>query len=198
MKKVLKYSELFCGPGGIGLGAKLASEDHSKDHKGPRIEHLWATDYDKDACKTYALNICGNQEDDSVIHSQVENLNYDKLDHPDILSFGFPCNDYSMVGEKKGIKGYYGPLYTYGVKGLKKFRPLLFVAENVSGIRSSNDGEAFKKILEDLKKAGPGYSLTTNEFYFEKYGIPQKRHRVVIVGFRNDSKYRIPLYKSLA
>ena len=96
MKKVLKFSELFCGPGGMGLGAKLASEDHSKDHKGPRIEHLWATDYDKDACKTYALNICGNQEDDSVIHSQVENLNYDKLDHPDIRSFGFPCNDYPM------------------------------------------------------------------------------------------------------
>jgi len=194
MKKILKYSELFCGPGGMGLGAKLASEEHSKDHNNPRIEHLWATDFDKDACETYALNICGNQEDDSVIHSQVEKLNYNKLDHPDILSFGFPCNDYSMVGEKKGIKGYYGPLYTYGVKGLKKFKPLLFVAENVSGIRSSNEGEAFKKILEDLKVAGPGYNLTTNEFYFEKYGVPQKRHRVVIVGFRNDSglKFQVP------
>ena len=56
MKKILKYSELFCGPGGMGLGAKLASEEHSKDHNNPRIEHLWATDFDKDACETYALN----------------------------------------------------------------------------------------------------------------------------------------------
>lgn len=134
---ILKYSELFCGPGGMGLGAKLASDEHCKIQKNLMIEHLWATDYDKDACKTYAINICGNEDDTSVIHSKVEKLDYNKLQHPDILSFGFPCNDYSIVGEKKGMKGYYGPLYTYGVKGLKKFKPLLFVAENVSGIRSA-------------------------------------------------------------
>ena len=190
MKNILKYSELFCGPGGMGLGAKLASLEHSLEHKGPKIEHLWATDFDADACRTYASNICGNKNDESVIHSKVEDLDFEKLKSPDILSFGFPCNDFSLVGEKKGIKGYYGPLYSYGVKGLNKFKPLVFVAENVSGIKSSNDGFAFKKILKELENAGGGYTLTANEFHFEKYGIPQNRHRVVIVGFRNDSGYK--------
>ena len=112
MKNILKYSELFCGPGGMGLGAKLASLEHSLEHKGPKIEHLWATDFDADACRTYASNICGNKNDESVIHSKVEDLDFEKLKSPDILSFGFPCNDFSLVGEKKGIKGYYGPLYS--------------------------------------------------------------------------------------
>ena len=190
MKKY-RYSELFCGPGGMGLGAKLASDEHKK-HK---IDHLWATDSDYYACRTYARNICGNKDDKSVIVSKIEELDYSTLGRPDILAFGFPCNDFSLVGEKKGIKGYYGPLYTYGVKGLNEFKPLLFVAENVSGIRSSNKGEAFLKILKELEEAGPGYELTTNEFHFEKYGIPQKRHRIVIVGFRKDSgfKFKIPV-----
>jgi len=192
IRNPLKYSELFCGPGGMGLGAKLASDEHKK-HK---IEHLWATDSDKQACITYARNICGNENDESVIHSYVEELDYNDLKSPapDILSFGFPCNDYSLVGEKKGINGYFGPLYTFGVKGLNEFNPLIFVAENVSGIRSSNEGEAFLKILKELRQAGKGYELTTNEFHFEKYGIPQKRHRVVIVGFRKDSglKFEVP------
>ena len=168
IRNPLKYSELFCGPGGMGLGAKLASDEHKK-HK---IDHLWATDSDENACRTYARNICGNDDDKSVIPSRVEDLDYSTLDHPDILSFGFPCNDYSLVGEKKGINGYFGPLYTFGVKGLNEFNPLIFVAENVSGIRSSNEGEAFLKILNELRQAGKkGYELTTNEFHFEKYGI---------------------------
>ncbi len=186
----LKYSELFCGPGGMGYGAKLASDNH----KNIKIEHLWATDNDPNACKTYAYNICGDVGDQSVILSNAEDLNFKKLSKPDILSFGFPCNDFSLVGKKKGIDGYYGPLYTYGVKGLNEYGPLVFVAENVSGIRSANEKKTFLKILKELKEAGPGYELTTNEFKFENYGIPQKRHRMVIVGFRKDSglKFEVP------
>ena len=189
--KRYKYGELFCGPGGLGLGAKLAS-DKNKQYK---IEHLWATDSDLSACRTYAKNICGNIDDESVIHSKIEKIDYSTLQRPDILAFGFPCNDFSLVGEKKGTSGYYGPLYTYGVKGLNEFEPLLFVAENVSGIKSSDQGQAFSKILNELEHSGPGYELTVNEFHFEKYGVPQKRHRIVIVGFRKDSglKFKVPL-----
>jgi DNA (cytosine-5)-methyltransferase 1 len=182
IRNPLKYSELFCGPGGMSLGAKLASSKHPKIN----IEHLWATDSDENACRTYAHNLFGSEIHKSVIHSKVEKLDYSKLDKPDILSFGFPCNDFSLVGEHKGTDGKYGPLYTYGVKGLNEFSPLAFVAENVSGIKSSNKGDAFGLILDELENAGPGYNLTVDEFKFENYGIPQRRHRMVIVGLIKD------------
>ena len=76
-------------------------------------------------------------------------------------------NDFSVVGEQKGFDGVYGPLYTYGVKVLKKYGPLWFLAENVGGLKSANDGKAFQKIQEDLKNAG--YRIYPNLYKFEEY-----------------------------
>lgn len=110
----------------------------------------------------------------------------------DALAFGFPCNDYSVVGEQKGMDGIFGPLYSYGVKALKLFKPQWFLAENVGGLRNANEGKAFTKILAELREAG--YTLTPNLYKFEDYGIPQARHRVIIVGIRNDLDvtYHVP------
>ena len=66
---------------------------------------------------------------------------------------------------------------------MNRYKPDWFIAENVGGIRSANEGSAFKKILDELQNSGDGYNLTTNLYKFEEYGIPQSRHRVVIVGF---------------
>lgn len=100
------------------------------------------------------------------------------------MAFGFPCNDYSVVGEQKGMQGVYGPLYSYGVKALKLFKPQWFLAENVGGLRNANEGKAFTKILTELRDAG--YTITPHLYKFEEYGIPQARHRIIIVGIRND------------
>ena len=117
-----------------------------------------------------------------------------KLAPIDALAFGFPCNDYSVVGEQKGMDGVYGPLYSYGVKALKKFQPQWFLAENVGGLRNANEGKAFTKILAELRNAG--YTITPHLYKFEEYGIPQARHRLIIVGIRNDIAknvtYRVP------
>lgn len=80
--------------------------------------------------------------------SRCKKIDIDSLESIDALAFGFPCNDFSVVGEQKGFNGEYGPLYTYGVKVLKKHKPQWFLAENVGGIRSANDGGALKKFLE--------------------------------------------------
>lgn len=116
----------------------------------------------------------------------------EKLSEIDALAFGFPCNDYSVVGEQKGMDGVYGPLYSYGVKALKHFYPQWFLAENVGGLRNANDGKAFNKILTELRNAG--YTITPHLYKFEEYGIPQTRHRIIIVGIRNDLDviYRVP------
>lgn len=60
-------------------------------------------------------------------------------------------------------------LYTYGVKVLERFKPKWLIAENVGGLRNSNEGESFKKILHDLETAG--YILTPHLYKFEQYGI---------------------------
>lgn len=176
---VFKLGELFCGPGGLAWGAVNADigiPDCS-------IVHEWANDIDKDTCETYRNNICPDNRD-SVVRQDVRTLNMDSLSPIDALAFGFPCNDYSRVGEQKGLDGTYGPLYAYGVSALKKFKPQWFLAENVGGLKNANEGEAFNRILNELQ--GAGYTITPHLYKFEEYGIPQARHRIIIVGIRND------------
>lgn len=182
-----KLGELFCGPGGIACGALNA---YSADKKHSII-HAWANDYDKDTCETYRNNICPNYPE-TVFHEDVRKLNFNKLSPIDALAFGFPCNDFSVVGEQKGMSGVYGPLYSYGIKALKVFKPLWFFAENVGGLRNANDGKAFDKILSEMKNAG--YKIYPHLYKFEEYGIPQARHRIIIIGIRKDIgvEFRIP------
>ncbi|MBQ3601160.1 MAG: DNA cytosine methyltransferase [Lachnospiraceae bacterium] len=185
--KDFKLGELFCGPGGLALAATTAV---IKDPEY-KITHKWANDYDLDTCNTYRRNICPNNPE-SVICGDVRQLNIEPLGDIDALAFGFPCNDFSVVGEQKGFNGKFGPLYTYGVKVLKRYKPQWFLAENVGGLKSANDGKAFLKIKKDLIDAG--YKIYPNLYKFEEYGVPQARHRMIIVGIRNDLPYefRIP------
>ncbi len=185
-----RYGELFSGPGGLSLAAVNSKVRHNGETYS--ISHQWSTDYDKDSCKTYKANI-RNANSDSVVCKDVRKINIQDMPPIDALAFGFPCNDFSAVGEKRGMNGEYGALYQYGVKALKHFQPLWFLAENVSGIRNANQGEAFKKIL--LEFGDSGYNIVTHLFRFEGYGVPQNRHRIIIVGFRKDleKEFRVPM-----
>jgi len=180
--KEFRLGELFCGPGGLAYGAMNARIE-DPDY---RIVHQWANDYDEPTCKTYIRNICPNAPE-SVVCEDVHFLSIEKLGEIDALAFGFPCNDFSVVGEQLGFKGKFGPLYTYGGQALNYYKPAWFLAENVGGLQSANEGKAFGKILSDLKNAG--YRIYPNLYKFEEYGIPQARHRVIIIGIREDLPY---------
>lgn len=184
-----KLGEFFCGPGGLALGAMRASA--TVQGAAYIIRHQWANDYDRDSCETYRRNIAAGSRD-SVIYQDVRNLDLKSLAPIDAFAFGFPCNDFSVVGEKRGINGVYGPLYSYGIQVLRLLRPRWFFAENVGGLRSANDGLAFQTILEDMQRAG--YAITPHLYRFEEYGVPQARHRIIIVGIRSDIKvqFRVP------
>lgn len=187
-----RLGELFCGPGGLAIGAMDSSFKHNDELYS--ISHEWANDYDRDTCDTYAKNICANNSD-SVFCVDVRKLDINKLSKIDALAFGFPCNDFSIVGEQKGTDGEFGPLYTYGIKVLKKFQPLFFLAENVGGLRNANDGLAFKTIIDELIISG--YDVVANLYKFENYEIPQARHRIIIIGIRNDLNltFKVPIIK---
>jgi DNA (cytosine-5)-methyltransferase 1 len=195
---VHSVGELYSGPGGIGLGAARASVVHN----GCRwiTEPKWVNDYDPDSCKTWENNVLKYEREQKGFSGSVDihvgdvrSLNIEELAPVDGFMFGFPCNDFSLVGEQKGFDGAFGPLYSYGVKVLQKSeQPQWFIAENVGGITSSNEGTAFKVILDDLRSAG--YQIVAHKFKFEEYRVPQARHRVIIIGFRDDLgiKYRVP------
>lgn len=186
-----KLAELFSGPGGLALGAIQSSVENSDIIYG--IEPVWANDYDVDTCKTYARNIHGGNEK-NVVCAPVQDIDFEKIPKFDALAFGFPCNDFSIVGEQKGFDGKFGPLYSYGVRAINAHNPKWFIAENVSGLQSANGGSAFKQILKDLGSAGKGYILTPHLYKFEEYGVPQQRHRVVIIGIRKDLslEFKVP------
>lgn len=185
-----RLGELFSGPGGMALGAIKARVSNGRDYS---IEHTWANDYDSSSCKTYTKNICP-EKPESVICGDVRELDIDNLPEIDAFAYGFPCNDFSIVGEKKGFNGHYGPLYTYGIKVLDRFKPKFFVAENVGGLSSSAGGKALQKILNDLSNAADGYELTTHLYDASHYGVPQTRNRIIIVGIdkKFNLKFKVP------
>lgn len=185
-----QMGELFCGPGGMALGAHSAAQRLS----GIGLQHAWANDYDPDTCETYLANIPGSERS-SVYCQDVRSLDVSLLDAIDGFAFGFPCNDYSSVGKSRGINGKFGPLYSYGVDVLNSHNPKWFVAENVSGLSSTKHGETFGRILAELSVAGDfGYRVTPHLYSFDQYGVPQRRKRIVVVGIRQDLnlEYEVP------
>ncbi|MGI9307364.1 MAG: DNA cytosine methyltransferase [Gammaproteobacteria bacterium] len=174
---LFRLGELFCGPGGLGLGAKMAAVS------GAGISHVWATDSDRDSCRTYENNL----NPQKTICEDIRGLDFGKLKSigdVDALSFGFPCNDFSVVGKKNGVAGGFGALYTYCVEAVAYFRPKWFFAENVGGIRSADEGNTLEAILKAFMECG--YKTYPHLYSFDNYGVPQRRKRVIIVGIRDD------------
>lgn len=177
----LRVGEMFSGPGGIGIALNRAKSAHLA------FEHVWATDWDPDTCRTYKANVLKETPNALSICKDVRELDIDTLPVVDGFLYGFPCNDFSLVGESKGLHGNYGGLFSYGVKYIDRVNPLFFFAENVSGLSSANDGKAFKVILNALNHAGKfGYTITAHLYKFEEYGVPQARHRYILIGIRGD------------
>lgn len=161
------FGELFSGPGGMGYGLKQAG-----------LKPLWAIDNDQEACQTYKHNVGGH-----AICADITKVDFKALPHPDGLAFGFPCNDFSQVGEQKGKDGHYGQLYREASRALNVLEPTWFIAENVPGLMQ----EGGQSILQEFAEAGPGYRVSVHLYEFEQYRVPQRRHRIVAVGMRLDS-----------
>ena len=196
--KILTYGELFCGPGGMAQGAKNIQVISKRTRYV--IRPIWAIDNDKSSCLTFRKNIFPYKSEiitgmevpsingdgtRYVINDDITKIDFTQLPKVDVLAFGFPCNDYSLIGKMEGINGKYGLLYKYGVKALEVLQPEFFIAENVSGLASKNQKSVLDKIVHEIESAGPCYKVHNELYRLEEYGIPQTRHRIFIVGFKN-------------
>ena len=181
---MIKLGELFCGPGGFAEGAR----------KSKGFKHVWANDIHADTCNTFRKHHPNCEVIEGDVYKKFIKQNMIKLKKIDGLIFGFPCNDFSIVGKTLGLKGSYGPLYKAACKVLNFFEPKFFVAENVSSIAPLNDKNQsserflnFTKIMKDLASSSKhGYHIYADKFKFEEYGVPQTRHRQILVGYRGD------------
>jgi DNA (cytosine-5)-methyltransferase 1 len=106
----------------------------------------------------------------------------------DVITGGFPCQDFSHAGKRKGFNADRGTLYQSYVEVVKRVKPIIFVAENVNGLLTMA-GNPIQKIMDDF--AAVGYEVKYQLIKCEDFGIPQTRHRVIIMGIRLDCRYKL-------
>ena len=185
MEKI-KVASLFCGCGGMDLGVIGGFSYLGKEYKENPFEIVYAVDNDEYCTKIYNDNFTHK-----CVVKDVRDINIEEMPQFDMLIGGFPCQSFSISAQnppRLGYKDERGMLFFEMVKILKERQPRFFIAENVKGILSANKGKAFPMIMKEFRDAG--YIVVHQLLNASDYGIPQKRERVIIVGFRNLEDFR--------
>lgn len=169
-----RFIDLFAGIGGIRLGFEAVG-GHC----------VFSSEFDEDACKTYEANF-GEHPSGGI-------TKIDAGDIPDfdILLGGFPCQAFSIIGKKEGFGNETcGTLFFEIERILKEKRPKAFMLENVRNLLSHDKGNTFKVIRTHLEALG--YNVYAKVLNALDYGVPQKRERIIIVGFLDDVFFTFP------
>jgi DNA (cytosine-5)-methyltransferase 1 len=180
MEKI-KVASLFCGCGGMDLGIIGGFSYLGKEYKKNPFEIVYAVDNDEYCTKIYNDNFTHK-----CVVNDVRNIKIEEMPQFDMLIGGFPCQSFSISAQnppRLGYKDERGMLFFEMVKILKERQPRFFIAENVKGILSANKGKAFPMIMKEFRDAG--YTVVHKLLNASEYGVPQKRERVIIIGFRN-------------
>lgn len=167
----MKIVSLFSGAGGLDLGFIMA---------GHTI--IWANDLYHDAVETYRNNIGCH-----IIEKDIHDIDSEDIPDCDIVIGGFPCQGFSVANTKRHTSDARNELYKQLLRVIRDKQPRFFVAENVKGILSLDNGAVFKTILADFRELN--YTVQYQLLNAADYGVPQKRERVIIVGVRNDLNF---------
>lgn len=176
--KKIRAVSLFSGCGGGDLGLLGGFNFLGKRYGKLNFDIMWANDIDAYAVATYRKNLGSH-----ILESDIRETDLHSIPDHDILVGGFPCQSFSMVGQRKGLSDPRGLLYLKMIQVLKLKQPAVFIAENVKGLISLKKGKVFKKVINDFESAG--YKVSCEILNASQFGIPQKRERVFIVGVKN-------------
>lgn len=195
MTNKYRVGSMFAGIGGICLGFKRNN-----------CEIVWASEMDKYACETYRYNFDGAEYlvEGNIKDITAQRKNESEEEHIqrvaetipdiDILNGGFPCQAFSIAGERKGFEDDRGNLFFEIATVLKAKKPKAFLLENVKNLRSHDNGNTFKVIKEELENLG--YFVKAEVLNSMDHGnIPQNRERIFIVGFldkESADKFKFP------
>lgn len=169
-----RFIDLFAGIGGIRLAFESVG-GHC----------VFSSEFDEDACKTYEANFGERPAGD------ITKIDEKSIPNFDILLGGFPCQAFSIIGKREGFANETcGTLFFDIERILKEKRPPAFMLENVRNLTAHDGGKTFKIIRTHLEKMG--YHVHAQVLNALDYGVPQKRERIIIVGFLNDVKFSFP------
>ncbi len=179
-RPALKFIDLFCGIGGFRVAAEQICREQNIT---PTC--VFSSDIDPDAQRTYEANF-GEKPDGDITQIDAKNI----PDH-DILFAGFPCQPFSICGDGKGFEDTRGTLFFDIARILETKKPEAFVLENVKQLRGHNEGKTLAHIVGSLRELG--YFTDYRVLNALDFGVPQKRERIFIVGFRKLIKFAWPM-----
>ncbi len=168
-----KFIDLFAGIGGIRLGFESVGG-----------KCVFSSEWDKFAQDTYEANF--NEKP----YGDITKIDPKSIPDHDILLGGFPCQAFSICGDRKGFLDTRGTLFFNIEEILKIKKPYAFMLENVKNLKSHDGGRTFKTIIEHLENLG--YFVHHTVLNSLDFGVPQKRERTIIVGFRENIKFSFP------
>lgn len=167
------FIDLFAGTGGIRIPF---------DELGGRC--VFTSEWDEHAQKTYEANF-GHKPFGDITQIVAKTI----PDH-DLLLGGFPCQAFSGIGNQRGFAEARGTLFFNIAEILDVKKPYGFLLENVKNLRSHDGGNTFNVITSTLKNLG--YHLHTTVLNALDFGLPQKRERTILVGFKDDLEFHWP------
>lgn len=177
---VIRHLELFAGIGGFRQAIEALCQDFDM-----KSENVGFSEIDRYATQTYKANFeTKNEIEMGDIVSFVQNeKNVKKLRHFDILTGGFPCQSFSMMGKQNGFKDMRGNVFFQILEIIKIKKPKYILLENVKNITTHNKGETLRVIIESLKDAGYPY-VHYDVFNTKEFALAQNRNRVYIFASR--------------
>lgn len=185
MTNNLNAVSLFSGLGGMDLGLIGGFSYLGHDYTENNVNIKYSMDFDKPTC-----DIFNNNFNHECHHQDITQLDEKDVPAHDILLGGFPCQSFSVSAQNPPRLGYNdnrGKLFFEMCRILKHHQPRFFVAENVKGILSANKKQAFPLIISEFEKSG--YFVKSQTLNSVHFGVPQKRERVFIVGFRKKNDH---------
>ena len=167
-----KSIDLFAGIGGIRLGFDQAF--------GNDIETVFVSEWDKKAQETYIANFGEKPK----IFGDITKINEIDIPNHDILLAGFPCQAFSLAGQKKGFEDTRGTLFFDVARIVEFHKPKVVFCENVKNLVNHDRGKTFKIIKKTLNNLG--YRVFYKVINSKDFGVPQNRERIYIVAFKED------------
>ena len=161
----MNHLDLFSGIGGFSLGLKRVFN----------IKHTYYSEIDK-----YAIDVYKNNFKNISYVKSVTDVRGGELPRIDVITFGSPCQDFSLAGKRKGMDGARSSLISEAIRLIEECRPSFFIWENVKGTFSSNNGADFWAIIQAFTNIG-GYRLEW-QLLNTKWFLPQNRERIYLVG----------------
>lgn len=172
----MKHIELFAGIGGF----RKALDLFGKDNKIP-MECIAFSEIDNYATKTYKANFDTENEVEigDIVSFTSDERNIENLGDFDILTGGFPCQSFSMMGKQKGFDDVRGNVFFNIVKILRAKKPKFILLENVKNLLTHDNGNTIKVIENEIRKVGYK-NIYYNVFNTQNFGLAQKRNRLFI------------------